>query len=56
MASFDAHTSNDRGSTTSYYSLESVGAAYLFNTVVGRARERQGIRPSVVCIVNDTTI
>lgn len=56
MASFDAHASDDRDPTTSYYSPKFAGASYLFNTVARFSLKHQGIRSGVVCIVNDTDI
>ena len=56
IAFFDAHTLDDMGTTTSYASLESAGAAYLCDVAARSACERRRIRPGVVRMVNDTGI
>lgn len=56
IASFNMHTSDDEGSSTSFVSRMSVEAAYMSNVAASLAHERRGIRPGVVCVVNDTGI
>ena len=56
IASFDAHISNDRALTMSYDLPVSTGAAYLSDIAARPPRERCGIRPGVVRMVNDTSI
>ena len=56
IASFDVHTSDDRSPTTSYDLPVFAGAAYLSDVAAKPARERRGIRPSVVRMMNDTSI
>ena len=56
IASFDAHTSDDRAPTTSYDSPVSAEAAYLSDVAARPAREHCGIRPGIMRMVNDTNI
>ena len=56
IASFNAHTSDDKAPTTSYDLPVSVGATYVSDVTARPARSRRGIRLSVVCMVNDTVI
>ena len=56
IASFDAHTSDDKGLTTSYDSSESVGIVCLSNVNARPAHERCGIQPGIVRMVNDISI
>ena len=56
IASFDAHTSDDRAPTTSYDLAVSAGAAYLSDVAARPAHKHRGIRSGVVCMVNDTGI
>ena len=56
IASFDAHTSDDKGPTTSYYSSKSAETTYLLDVATRHAHERRNIRFGVVCMVNDTKI
>jgi hypothetical protein len=56
IASFNAHTLNGQEPTSSYHSPASAGAAYLSDVAARPARERRGIRPGVVRMVNDSGI
>ena len=53
---FDAHVSGGQESTTFYNSPASAGTTYLSDVATRLACERQGIRPSVVHMVNDSSI
>ena len=48
IASFDIHTSDDRGPTTSNDSPESVEVAYVFDVAIRSICERRGIRLGVM--------
>ena len=56
IASFDAHTLDDREPTTSYDLLEFARGAYLSDIAARPARERRSICPGVVHMVNDIGI
>ena len=56
IASFDAHTLDDMGPTMSHGSLKSAGATYMSDVTTRPARERHGIRPVVMRMVNDIGI
>ena len=56
IASFDVHAWDGQKPTSSYHSPASAGAAYLFNIAARPARERRGVRPGVVQMVNDSSI
>ena len=56
IVSFDVHTLDDMAPTTSYDLPVSTGATYLSDVADRPPRERRGIRPSVVRMVNDTGI
>ena len=52
ITSLDAHTSDNKAPTIFYDLLVSAGAAYLSDMAAKRARERRGIRPDIVRMVN----
>ena len=56
IASFDAHTLDGQEPTSSYHSPAFASAAYLSDVAARPARERRGIRPGVVRMVNDSGI
>ena len=59
IAYFNTYASDDQEPTSSYDLPASMGAVYLSNIVARHARharEHRGIRPSVVCMVNDSSI
>ena len=56
IASFDAHTLDDRGPITSYDSRESTGAIYPSDVATRLARERRSIQPNIVRMMNDIDI
>ena len=56
IASFDAHTSDDRAPTTPYDLPQSVGVAYQSDVAGRPAREHRGIQLDAVRMVNDTDI
>ena len=56
IASFDAHTSDDKVLTMSYDSPESAGITYLCDVAARPVRERRGIQPGVGRMVNDIGI
>lgn len=54
--SLDVYTSDNRGPTTSYESLESTETSHLPDVVAKPSREQRSIQPNIVRMVIDTGI